>query len=183
MAEPPLSPLATHIQTTLPSRPPPAPQTTAHHALALQVQHNLQHAHQWTSLQLHTHSPLAPHAPLPRPLLSGMPPRRLYIHPDEQVEILKEQAARRNAGEAVDEPRPEREWVVPTHLREKWTLARLAGVFDRVGQVPPAPDGEGEGEEAGKWRTVKRAMLGIVEDDSTVVYYLVHDGLVKPRQN
>ncbi|KAF4310611.1 putative tRNA-splicing endonuclease subunit sen-15 protein [Botryosphaeria dothidea] len=180
--EPALSALATHIQASLPRRPPPAPQTTAHHALALQVQHNLQHQHQWTSLQLHTHSPLPPHAPLPRPLLSGMPPRRLYIHPDEQVEILKEEGRRKKAGEPVEEPGAEREWVLPTHLREKWSLRRMGEVFDAAGGVPPAPEGAAE-ERVNRWRTTKRVMLGIVEDDSTVVYYLVHDGLVKPRQN
>lgn len=179
-----LSALTTHLQTHLPRRPPPAPQTTAHHALALQLQHNLQHQHQWTALQLHTHAPLAPHAPLPRPLLSGLPPRRLYVHPDEQIELLKTQEAARRRGDEVVEARPEREWVLPSHLREKWSLRRLGDVFDGIGEVPPASEG-GEEEEGGvnRWRTTKRVVLGILEDDSTAVYYLVHDGLVKPRQN
>ncbi|KAL1639078.1 hypothetical protein SLS58_008280 [Diplodia intermedia] len=191
-----LSALATHIQAAQPRRPPPAPQTTAHHALALQVQHNLRHQHQWSAVRLHTHSPLAPHAPLPRPLLSGLPPRRLYTHPDEQMELLKEEAAKRRrskGGEAVEavEPAPEREWVLPSHLRERWTLRRMADVFDAVGDVPPrtpvgedgGDDGDDGAERPNKWRTTKRVVLAILEDDSTVVYYLVHDGLVKPRQN
>ncbi|OJD29141.1 trna-splicing endonuclease subunit sen-15 protein [Diplodia corticola] len=181
-----LSALASHIQAAQPRRPPPAPQTTAHHALALQIQHNLRHQHQWTALQLHTHSPLPPHAPLPRPLISGLPPRRLYVHPDEQMELLKEEARRKKRGEAVVEPVPEREWVLPSHLREKWSLRRMGDVFDAVGDIPPTVEGgiERDGaEQPNKWRTTKRVMLGILEDDSTVVYYLVHDGLVKPRQN
>ncbi|KAK0640273.1 putative tRNA-splicing endonuclease subunit tsp-1 [Lasiodiplodia hormozganensis] len=180
---PGLSALATHIQTALPRRPPPAPQTTAHTALALQIQHNLQHQHQWTALTLHTHSPLPPHAALPRPLLSGLPPRRLYIHPDEQIELLKEDARRKKKGEPAEEPAPEREWVLPSHLREKWSLRRLGEVFDAVGEVPPLADGAEDAGRPNKWRTTKRVMLGILEDDSTVVYYLVHDGPVKPRQN
>ncbi|KAK6456277.1 tRNA-splicing endonuclease subunit Sen15 [Scheffersomyces xylosifermentans] len=29
----------------------------------------------------------------------------------------------------------------------------------------------------------KRITIGIVNDDGTVVYYFIHDGIVKPRQN
>jgi tRNA-splicing endonuclease subunit Sen15 len=33
------------------------------------------------------------------------------------------------------------------------------------------------------WRTTKRVVLAIADADSTVVYYILHDGVVKPRQN
>ena len=41
------------------------------------------------------------------------------------------------------------------------------------------------GREGSKWsgKEIKRVLLAAVDDDSTVVYYIVHDGLVKPRQN
>jgi len=29
----------------------------------------------------------------------------------------------------------------------------------------------------------KRLLLATLQDDSTVVYYIIHDGIVKPRQN
>ena len=29
----------------------------------------------------------------------------------------------------------------------------------------------------------KRVLLATLHDDSTVVYYIMHDGIVKPRQN
>lgn len=29
----------------------------------------------------------------------------------------------------------------------------------------------------------KRVTIGLVNDDATVVYYFIHDGIVKPRQN
>lgn len=89
----------------------------------------------------------------------------------------------------------EREWVLPTHLKEKWSLRRFAEVFDAVGKVPPdvgSQDAgtkidEGNGVEerggVGSRRGGKRALLATVADDSTVVYYVVHDGIVKPRQN
>ena len=120
---------------------------------------------------------------LPRPLVSGVPPQRLYLHPDDQLTLL---AADRKAdgGEYQEEPwiarlrRPRREWVLPTHLREKWSLRRFAEVFDAIG-----PEPFGDPEPTGSKETVKRLLLATVGDDSTTVYYIVHDGIVKPRQN
>jgi tRNA-splicing endonuclease subunit Sen15 len=138
--------------------------------LAVQILHNLQYAHSWTSLTLHTESPENPGALLPRPLVSGIPPQRIYIHPDEQIELLK-------TGEDGGQ-RKEREWVLPTHLIETWSLSRFAAIFDAIGVVPPDESrGHGEGKKH------KRLLLATLGNDSTVVYYIVHDGLVKPRQN
>lgn len=101
------------------------------------------------------------------------------------------------------------EWVLPSHLREKWSLRRFGEVFDAIDAVPEAGEGEvvfeervglgggsgerledGEGateggEEVNEWRMnmPKRLLLATLDDDSTVVYYIVHDGIVKPRQN
>lgn len=169
-----------------------SPHSPHHLSLAHQTLHNLEHQHHWSSLTLHTHSPSSPHVPLSRPLLSGLPPKRLYTHPDEQIALLKEAARRKAAGKPSEgDPPPQREWVVPTHLREKWTVRELVEVFGDMSVVPPEPAASGENKDGvveseqqqDKWRTTKRALLGIVEDDSTVVYYLVHDGVVKPRQN
>lgn len=100
------------------------------------------------------------------------------MHPDQQVEELK--AGVQDDGEVGRE----REWVLPTHLLEKWSLRRFAEVFDAVGEVPVVDDVEEEGGEGkGKRRGGKRVLLATLGDDSTVVYYIVHDGIVKPRQN
>ncbi|CAI6328009.1 unnamed protein product [Periconia digitata] len=187
--------------------------TSALHSLAIQIVHNLQHQHFWTHLHIHTHSPVT-NAPLPRPLISGLPPQRLYIHPDEQIELVKSaDRARKAAAKAKAEKdatgedsaaaasldvkaAPEREWVLPTRLSEKWTLRRLAEIFDAVSLVPPAPATESEEGNAlngdvsdqnlvreNPWRTTKRVVLATADTDSTVVYYIMQDGLVKPRQN
>ena len=161
--------------------------------LALQILHNLKHQHRWTALRVHETSPVTG-LPLPRPLVSGRPPRRLYVHPDEQVELFRIEAARKKKGgdekrdgdEKPDDPakaiiEPEVEWVLPTSLRESWSLKKFAQVFDSIGMVPP--DETNEPVAASKWRTTKRVLLATLSDDSTVVYYIVHDGLVKPRQN
>ncbi|KAI9846079.1 MAG: hypothetical protein M1837_004335 [Sclerophora amabilis] len=261
-----------------PSQPPSHPSHLIY--LATQTLHNLQYQHDWTSLAIHTHhqslspstpssksssqSPLSP-VLLPRPLISGIPPRRLYIHPDEQVELLlakekkkkqrqqlqqqqnlgsRDESATATAGagdqssrvQQVDEDETEdederserREWVLPTHIHEKWSLRKFAEVFDAIDSQPTAPphapspaaqdtvdEGrdlqtssvngasptrgdesrkraprprEGEEEEHNlsadsSGRGLKRVLLATVNDDSTIVYYIVHDGLVKPRQN
>lgn len=82
----------------------------------------------------------------------------------------------------------DREWVLPTHLREAWSLRRFAEVFDAISEVPPEPAGAGEVTEGydGERRTRRggnRVLLATVDTDSTIVYYIVHDGIVKPRQN
>jgi len=216
--------------------------------LALQVLHNLQHQHGWTDLKVHDYSThdansaddadggyighaknksLKRKRPIPRPLISGLPPQRLYVQPDEQIALLQAQKAA--GGTGLGDIQPEREWVCPTHLREKWSLRRFAEVFEGVDLVPPevdedeeddnedeesdgfsasditrqTVDGNGNGVDAvstswtkvgrrgheradevrNEWRTMKRVLLATVDDDSTVVYYIVHDGIVKPRQN
>jgi tRNA-splicing endonuclease subunit Sen15, fungi type len=153
--------------------------------LASAVSYNLQHQHDWTLLSTHTHSPLSG-LPLPRPLVSGLPPKRIYVHPDEQVEILR---AERKFGNHIIQ-HAEREWVLPTHLTEKWSLRNFAELFDAIQAVPPDGNALGEKldrEQVGqKWegrQRQKRVLLAILHDDSTVVYYIMHDGIVKPRQN
>lgn len=94
----------------------------------------------------------------------------------------------------MEEGSREREWVLPTHLREKWSLRGFAEVFDRIGDVPPEPGGndvESGGTDGGERREEKterrrggkRVLLATVDTDSTIVYYIVHEGIVKPRQN
>lgn len=69
------------------------------------------------------------------------------------------------SGETIHE-----EWVLPTYLDEKWTLSRLNQVFGHLGS-------------RGSERPVKRVTVAAVAGDSTIVYYIIHDGLIKPRQN
>ena len=157
-----------HPPTTKTNTNPPDP-------LALQVAHNLRHQHAWSSLRLHQPSAAATTTTTtttsrrPRPLLSGLPPRRLYTHPDELLAADTQLA-------------PEREWVVPARVRERWSLAGVGAVFEGVGGAEAGGGlfGEGDGEGGGDAR---RVVLAAVEDDGTVVYYVVHDGVVKPRQN
>jgi tRNA-splicing endonuclease subunit Sen15 len=173
--------------------------------LALQTLHNLEYQHRWTALQIHTVSTIT-QEPLSRPVISGLPPKRLYIHPDEQIELLEAETTRlksssntKRAGQGAlgslpetgslevgdDVIQSEREWVLPTHLREKWSLRLFADIFDAIGIVPPlhAAERDDADQQINKWRNTKRIILATLQDDSTIVYYIVHDGIVKPRQN
>lgn len=51
-------------------------------------------------------------------------------------------------------------------------------VFDGISMTPP-----GTGQSENKWRKDKRMLMATAQDDSTIVFYIVHDGIVKPRQN
>lgn len=165
-------------------QPESATSISDYRALALQVQHDLQYQHEWTSIGIHTHSAASSSSDadlLPRPLISGLPAHHVYIHPDDQVDILRQ-------GFTEKDVPVEREWVLPTHLREKWTIRRFAAVFDAIEETPL-------GEQASSGATnvqnsyhktrkrAKRLLMAVVSDDSTVVYYIIHDGIVKPRQN
>ena len=152
-------------------------------ALTKIVLNNLENQHDWTGAKLHTQ------ANLPRPMIYGLPPKRLYVHPDEQVAIIK---AEKNRSERIPQP-PEVEWVLPLHLAEKWSPAQFAEVFDAIDAIPPGDTDEEESADSEDpdaqwkaWRGAKRGkrlLLATVQDDSTVIYYFMFDGLVKPRQN
>ncbi|KAL9012501.1 MAG: hypothetical protein Q9173_002733 [Seirophora scorigena] len=182
MAKPEPSALSSFIAASKPTDA--APNVDVHqHALAAQVLHNLQHQHDWTSLRLHALSPIDSR-PLPKPIVSGLPPHRIYVHPDEQIEMLKQDVLEKDV-------LVEREWVLPTHLREQWSLRKFADAFDGLTEVPTVALEDSGGNQAGgtglkqtkSRRGGKRLLLATVGDDSTVVYYIVHDGIVKPRQN
>lgn len=156
-------------------------------SLAALVLINLKDQHDWTEVQTHdtfsTNDSLSNHRP--RPVLSGLPSRRLYVHPDEQIEALE---AERSTGQQINQE-PEFEWVVPVHINEKLSLQYFAAIFDSLDVLPPGALSreEAQSDQFGRrWRLSsrgKRFLLGVIHDDSTISYYLMHDGIVKPRQN
>jgi tRNA-splicing endonuclease subunit Sen15 len=154
------------------------------HKLAESILYNLEYQHDWTVLSIHTTSTIT-NLPLSRPMISGLPPKRVYIHPDEQVEVLK---AEHEHGEKIPQI-PEREWVLPTYLYEKFSLATFAKVYDSIETVPEGARSPAQNDSdliGHKWQNEnrqKRILLATVHNDSTVVYYIMHDGTVKPRQN
>ncbi len=147
------------------------------------VVQDLKHQHNWSQLMIHLEGTSVDSA-LSRPIISGLPPKRIYVHPDEQTESIQLEQC---TGKKVNED-PEFEWVLPVHLNEKISLRLLSIVFDAISPVPPNTqelllDDKTLGMN---WRGAernKRMLIAIVHDDSTIAYYIVHDGIVKPRQN
>jgi tRNA-splicing endonuclease subunit Sen15, fungi type len=183
-----------------------------------------------------TSSPLEPlHSP-PLTLLSGFPPKQLYTHPDLQLQLLKAGIGTGTTTSSINgtanpeapstqeaelDLKPEREWVVPTTLAQKWTLKELCAVFDalpqrgprriypakptsstahtasaRSGSAEPREGSAGEGSKRKgasfpttiEHQDAKRVLLAMKAHDGkggdgTVVYYIVQEGEVKPRQN
>ncbi|RBR12686.1 uncharacterized protein FIESC28_08522 [Fusarium coffeatum] len=121
------------------------------------VLYNLQYQHDWASLNVCETT-------VQRSLIRGLPPRRLYIHPDDQIAALERE---KTSGEPLDQT-PELEWVLAVHPEEKWTIKGFSNIFDSIEHKGPRE---------------KRLVLATVHNDSTVVYYLMHEGMVKPRQN
>jgi tRNA-splicing endonuclease subunit Sen15, fungi type len=167
-------------------------------------------------------------------LISGLPPRHAYIHPDFQAHLI-----RRNI--PVKDVVIQREYVLPLGLNEKFSLKKLSGVFDAlskraameltshtcrgagdvdVSATSTKGNGIGNGKSKGEedvelagdegatsqkegtndatqredlginWTDAKRVLMGMVTrsgkgggGDGTVVYYVVQEGEVKPRQN
>ncbi|KAF7712145.1 Uncharacterized protein PECH_004219 [Penicillium ucsense] len=176
-------------------------------ATTIQILHNLQHQHLWTSLQTHdivTTSGSTDDNPrdTPRTLISGIPPHRVYTHPDEQLYMLEKSITE-------DDLQPERMFVIPTAQGQKWSLRRMAVAFDALASLENTvtEDAEAARGSAGsgkvekldeyyekkreaqvtkEWGT-RRALLAMTNrdmgGDGTVVYYIVQEGEVKPRQN
>lgn len=64
------------------------------------------------------------------------------------------------------------EWVVPKLMTSKnMCIAEIDNWFVQISQLSDP-----------RIRPL-RITIGIVNDDATVVYYFIHDGIVKPRQN
>ncbi|OGM44624.1 hypothetical protein ABOM_006588 [Aspergillus bombycis] len=214
LATPGLSALTNLISTSASSDPLSAS--------TIQILHNLQHQHLWTSLQVHNlKDPYLRASSLgeglattpsedqtaPQYLISGIPPHRVYTHPDEQLYLLER-------GLREEDIELERMFILPTVKNQPWSLRKMASVFDSLpgeadiqAEEASMNDGEetndgGGGEKAAKlveyyeyrkkarltkeWGG-KRLLLAMVDrgmgGDGTVVYYVVQEGAVKPRQN
>ncbi len=135
-------------------------------------------------------------------LISGLPPRHSYVHPDLQNHLVRH---------SIDESSipVRREFVLPLSLSETWTLGRFCAVFDQlperdvvvVSVQAPSDNGRqsrnGSGNANGslhgrptayEHHDQKRVLLGMRAKtggggDGTVVYYIMQQGEVKPRQN
>ncbi|KAK5055106.1 hypothetical protein LTR84_012854 [Exophiala bonariae] len=178
----------------------------------LSQHHHQQHRQTTTSTSTPTSIPILNHEALSSSnvvqLISGLPPRHSYIHPDLQLHLVKHSIP--EASLPV-----QREFVLPLSTADPWTLRRFCAVFDALSEratvvvnadhspgPPPAVAGVGGGAAtrvngtANRARPIplhehkdqKRVLLGMRAregrgGDGTVVYYIMQEGEVKPRQN
>ncbi|KAK4932747.1 UDP-galactose transporter [Elasticomyces elasticus] len=190
--------------------------TSQAEALAQEVLFNLQYQHRWSDLRLHKIVPSSSGSPArlvdhdyshdqvaetvtpasadtdanddTTYLISGLPPRHMYIHPDLQKHLIKSNTP----VTVIDIPR---EYVLPLSTGHKANLKFFAGIFDVL--LSPAEivvsgqarqrDDEGERHEY-VHQDAKRVILGMLAHngmggDGTVTYYVMQEGDVKPRQN
>ena len=183
----PLEPSA--LQTMLNTTTPQTPLETIPH----EILHNLRYQHNWTSLSilkppppieaipsltLTSLSPSLPRKPTTTTpiLLSGKPPKPIYIHPTYQSHLLLQSIE-------VSTLQPEIEYVFPLALGQSFTLRLLQSAFDSIPTREPI-----ERENGFKHQDAKRILLAMrgrqgVGGDGTVNYYVVQEGEVKPRQN
>jgi tRNA-splicing endonuclease subunit Sen15 len=175
---------------------------TPNEALPLEIMHNLRYQHNWTNLEIlkrqttprkedvpslnlaaeqRSRSPSGitrkPTSTSSSPtLLSGHPPKSIYIHPTYQAHLLLQEVA-------VESVQSEIEYVFPLTLGQSFTLRLLQSAFDSI------PGRESiVGENGFKHQDAKRLLLAMrgrqgVGGDGTVNYYVVQEGEVKPRQN
>lgn len=68
-----------------------------------------------------------------------------------------------------DDEKADVEYILPVKTESKWTISRWNDVFDSLG------DKEG--------KLIRRIIMAMVTIDSTVVYYFINNGLIKPRKH
>ena len=167
-------------------------------SLAIEILHNLQHQHGWTDLKLFTVSSASSSTSTPTSspsrsrarskspartitfLISGLPPKHSYIHPDLRKWMIKHNIQDNQLS-------IQREWVLPLSLGEKWTLKQFCWTFDGLSERDVINVSATDGENL-RWKDSKRVLLAMLAHngmggDGTVTYYIMQEGDVKPRQN
>ncbi|KAK2801173.1 hypothetical protein FQN51_005488 [Onygenales sp. PD_10] len=195
----------TSTSTTSPS----TPQTS----LTTQILHNLAHQHRWTALQTHPPHTLSPtqHTPLisgqpPQTIythpdeqafmlehgisVDDVPTDREWVIPTAQgqswslarlagcFDALPDTTISKGAGNNEDEEEPEED------MKERWRVGKEKGEKSKE-EILVEYERRKRGGST-EWGG-KRALLAMVNrgmgGDGTVVYYVVLEGSVKPRQN
>lgn len=180
-------------------------------ALCTQILHNLRFQHLWRDIRIQPPRSIAPTQRFS--LLFGRPPTPVYTHPDEQAFALEhgiqpaepngdKECEQENTHKVKDGASPshtycdEYEWVLPTAQDQMLTLRQLAEVFDALPERERGPGQwtaprsdvitEFDRRRREDWAG-KRILLAMVSSgmggDGTVVYYIIMEGAVKPRQN
>ncbi|CDK24402.1 unnamed protein product [Kuraishia capsulata CBS 1993] len=123
------------------------------------IAQNLVHFHLWTSIQTF---PKSSAKGTPHGVVRGVPPKKL----SETTSISSTGETESSTTDKPDGDTSE-EWVLPLSISDKLTVENIEQIFESIRSV-------------GSYRP-KRIIAGLLDDDGSVVYYFIHDGLVKPR--
>lgn len=70
----------------------------------------------------------------------------------------------------LEDPDDLKEWVIPKLMNDKdISSIEIESWFSKITSISS--------------KRPKRITIALINDDATIVYYFVHDGIVKPRQN
>ncbi|ODV96196.1 hypothetical protein PACTADRAFT_49586 [Pachysolen tannophilus NRRL Y-2460] len=122
--------------------------------LTKQVKTNLEYYNLWSDLKVYNFDNDSIQ------LLNGKPLEKLQ--PSESISNDKTRSEQEQQGN-------DREWIFPIGMDEKLTMSQTDFVFDCIRLV--------ENERP------KRIIAGMVNNDGTIVYYFIHDGIVRPRKS
>ncbi|KAK9457355.1 Sen15 protein-domain-containing protein [Dipodascopsis uninucleata] len=131
--------------------------------IANKVKLNLDLHHLWTELELHQFpvvddeksSDAFPYLDNGEiVLITGRPPDKLYST---------------DSKDPNDDSKILTEWILPARKESNWSLRKWAVIFKTI--------------EVYTGVIVNRILMALYTEDSTVVYYFVHKGLIKPRKN
>lgn len=122
--------------------------------LVNQIKHNLSFYNLWTDI---TEIKTADFA-----LLQGIPK-------DPLTEQTTVDSTKDTATESSGNKNHPHEIVYPIKIDDKLTPKQIHKLFEQAGKA--------------KGFKVEKIIAGILNDDSTIVYYNIYNGLVKPRRN
>ncbi|KIV88392.1 hypothetical protein PV10_08078 [Exophiala mesophila] len=131
---------------------------TPSEGLPLEILHNLRHQHDWTALKLHAVHMNGGKTSIH--IISGLPPRHSYVHPDLTMQLVKH-----GMGESAIPV--QREFVLPLAVGESWSLKRFCAVFDALPTrdaivISPPSSGPGDDNPASAAATAATATAATV---------------------
>ncbi|KAK9477120.1 Sen15 protein-domain-containing protein [Lipomyces japonicus] len=138
--------------------------------LSSRVKQNLDLHHLWTELAVHQ-IPLSQHQHQHHDEITQQLSTESSWLTHDKLHIISGRPPQRLYGTDVQDANGKFaiEWVLPARTESKWSLSKWHAVFAAV--------------ESFTDQKLDRVLMAMHTEDSTVVYYFVHAGLIKPRKN
>ncbi len=120
---------------------------------ALRVKHNLTYHHLWSNLSM--------------------------VDLEDQITvILGTPPVKTSPSDSSTQSSPE--WVLPIHANGVWSVSKTDNVFRKITKYLKE---SGQSMKTLKELRPQKIIMAMINDDGTIVYYIVKDGVAKPRKN